>query len=212
VAEAGSFEWRSLSEDSGEGRKKEEFPDAFAQHALSNWCERNQCKMYVISANHDWHEPKDHLIPLTKLHEFLDAAVKDEAGEKLAATVLSIYTKHLGKVEKAIAEAFKDSEFYTSDVDGDVNDITIENIKIDEPFILEVDQTLAKMSVDVDVQYIADVSYLNNDEGIWDGEDHVWSYRPTAYIDARVSMPGNRSISRQNLMSNMTQTMRTSSK
>jgi hypothetical protein len=25
---------------------------------------------------------------------------------------------------------------------------------------------------------------LNDDEGIWDGEDHVWSYRPTAYTEA----------------------------
>jgi len=171
----------------GEGRKKEEFPDAFAQHALSNWCEQNKCDMYVISANRDWLTPKNHLIPLAKLQEFLDAAVKDEAGEELAAKVLGIYARHLDKVEKAIAEAFKDSEFYTSDVDGDVNDVTIKRIKIDEPFVIEVDETSATISVDVDVDYVADASYLNDDEGIWDGEDHVWSYRPTAYADAEES-------------------------
>lgn len=171
----------------GHGRKKEEFPDAFAQQALMNWCEKNKCDMYVVSANKDWHATKNHLIPLTKLDEFLDAAVKDEAGEELATHVLKIYGKHLDKVERAIVEAFKDSEFYTSDVDGEVEGVRVTSIKLDEPFVLEVEEASATISVDVTVEYIADVSYLNDDEGIWDGEDHVWSYRPTAYLDAKES-------------------------
>lgn len=171
----------------GEGRKKEEFPDAFAQHALTSWCEKNRYDMYVISANKDWHGPKKGLIPLVKLEEFLDAAVKDEAGEELATKVLSIYAKHLDKVEKAIVNAFQDSEFYPSDVDGDVDEVRVKSVKIDQPFVLEVDQTLATISVDVEVKYIADVSYLNDDEGIWDSEDHMWSYRPTAYAEAEES-------------------------
>jgi hypothetical protein len=168
----------------GEGRKKEEFPDAFAQQALMNWCAKNRCEMYVISANKDWHAAKNHLIPLVKLDEFIDAAVKDEAGEMLAAHVLKIYAKHLDKVEIAIIDAFKDSEFYTSDVDGDVDGVAVKRIKIDQPFVLEVDEETATMSVDVEIKYVADVSYFNDDGGIWDGEDHVWSYRPTAYTEA----------------------------
>jgi hypothetical protein len=171
----------------GEGRKKEEFPDAFAQYALSNWCEQNSCDMYAVSANHDWHTPKNHLIPLAKLQEFLDAAIKDEAGEALHAQVLGLYEKHFDKVERAIKDAFRNSEFYASDVDGDVEDVTIKRIKIEEPFVVEVDDTSATISVDVDIDYVADVSYLNDDEGIWDGEDHVWSYRPTAYVDTEES-------------------------
>jgi hypothetical protein len=73
--------------------------------------------MYAISANHDWRVPKPHLISLVKSEEFLDAAVKDEA-EELSANVLKVYAKHIGEVEKEIMRAFKDSEFYTSHVDG----------------------------------------------------------------------------------------------
>jgi hypothetical protein len=168
----------------GEGRKKEEFPDAFAQHALGKWCEENKCEMYVISANKDWHELKKPLIPLTKIDEFLDAAVKDEAGEELATRVMNLYAKHLDNVEKAVREAFEGSEFYVRDVDGDVDEVKITTIKIDEPHVLEVESETATISVDVKITYIADVSYLNDDEGVWDGEDHVWSYRPTAYVEA----------------------------
>jgi hypothetical protein len=171
----------------GEGRKKEEFPDAFAQQALMDWCESNHTEMYVISANKDWHCQKNYLIPLTKLDEFVDAAVRDEAGEEFAERILEIYQKHLHKVEKAIKEAFEGSEFYTSDVDGDVDEVNITTIIMDEPLVLEVNETLASISVDVEVEYVADVSYLNDDAGIWDGEDHVWAYRPTVYLDAKES-------------------------
>lgn len=175
------FEWKAPF---GVGRRKEEFPDAFAQHALTNWCEKAQTDMYVVSANRDWHSQIKHLLPLAKLGEFLDAAVKDEAGEKLATDVLRLYAKHIDKVQKAIEDAFKDSEFYTSDVDGDVNEVKIKSIKFDQPLVIEVDEASSIVSVDVEIKYVADVSYLSDDEGIWDDEDHEWSYRPTKYTDA----------------------------
>lgn len=168
----------------GEGRKKEEFPDAFAQHALVKWCEDNKSLMYVVSANKDWHELEKPLIPLKKIDEFLDAAVKDEAGEELATRIMDLYGKHLDKVQRAVVDAFESSEFYVSDVDGDVDDVKINAIKIDQPNVLEVESGTATISVDVEVTYSADVSYLNDDEGIWDGEDHVWAYRPTVYTEA----------------------------
>jgi hypothetical protein len=167
----------------GEGRRKEEFPDAFAQETLSIWCEQNHCDMYVISANTDWHAPNAHLIPLVKLQEFIDSALKDQVAE-LATNVERLYAKHSDRVERAIAEAFKDSEFFTSDVDGDVDEVKIDRLKIDDPFVLEVEEGSATVSVEVEVEYTASVSYLNDDEGIWDGEDHAWSYRPTAYTEA----------------------------
>jgi len=173
----------SLKPPFGEGRKREEFPDAFAQQALRNWCEENECEMYVISANDDWHGLGGPLISLKKLDEFLDSAVKDEAGAELATKIMQRYAKHLEKVQNAIIDAFKDSEFYTSDVDGDVDGVTVKSIKIDQPLVLEVDQQTATISVDVEIAYKADVSYLNDEEGIWDGEDHVWAYRPTVYTE-----------------------------
>ena len=166
----------------GEGRNKEEFPDAFAQETLSTWCEQNHCDMYVISADTDWHVPKPHLIPLVKLGEFVDSALKDQVVE--ATNVERLCAKHSDRVETAIAEAFRGSEFFTSDVDGDVDEVKIERLKIGGPFVLEVDEGSATVSVEVEVEYTASVSYLNDGEGIWDGEDHTWSYRPTAHTDA----------------------------
>ena len=138
--------------------------------------------MYGFSANRDWHALTKYLIPFAKLQEFLDAAVRDET-EELASHILELYATHFHKVEAAIAEAFEGSEFYTSDVDGDVDEVKIKSIKIEKPLVLEVHETFATISVAVKIRYVADVSYLNDEEGIWDGEDHVWSYRPTVYAE-----------------------------
>lgn len=172
----------------GDDKKKYEFPDAFAQQALSDWCEENQSKMYVVSADPDWQSLKGNkaLIPIVKLQEFVGLAVKDEA-EELTNTVLRQYRANLAKVEAAIKEEFADSGFYTEDVDGDVNEVTVTRLQLGDPQILEIDDVSATISVSVDLDYTADVSYEDDDEGIWDSEDRRWLYRPTKHEEAEES-------------------------
>jgi len=167
----------------GEGKKKYEFPDAFAQQALTNWCEDNECQMYVVSADHDWQSLEGRskcLIPLVTVQEFIDFAVKDEA-EELSGKVLRLYRRNMPKVDEAIQEAFKDCGFYTDDVDGDVNEVTVTRLELGEPRILEVDDGSATISVSVGLDYTANVSYYDDNEGIWDSEDDRWMYRPTKH-------------------------------
>src|SRR5207249_3278369 len=38
----------------GTGKKKSEFPDAFAAHALRAWCKANGQIMHVVSGDGDW--------------------------------------------------------------------------------------------------------------------------------------------------------------
>lgn len=170
----------------GKGKNKHEFPDAFAQQVLTNWCEENDCKMYVVSADSDWQSRDERLLPLRKLEEFIDAAVTDQETE-LSARVLRLYERYADKVKAAVTEAFNGSGFYTEDVDGDVNGVKITRLDIDEPQILEVDEGSATISVSVDLDYEADVSYEDDEAGIWDGEDHTWLFRPTKYVDVEES-------------------------
>lgn len=144
--------------------------------------------MYVVSADPDWQALKGskYLIPVEKLSEFIDRAVKDEADEP-TKRVLRLYHLHLAKIETAIKEAFAESGFYTDDVDGDVNEVTVKQLKLDDPQILEVDEESATVSVFVDLEYEADVTYEDDNEGIWDSEDHVWAYRPTKNVEVEES-------------------------
>jgi hypothetical protein len=170
----------------GDGKKKYEFPDAFAQEALTKWCERNNSEMYVVSADSDWQSTDKRLIPLRMLKEFIDAAVTDQAKE-LSEVVMSLYEKHLDKVKEAITEAFQNSGFYTDDVDGDVNEVKVTHLDVNDPQLIEVEEGLATISVSVNLDYEADVSYEDDDEGIWDGEDHRWFYRPTKHVEVEES-------------------------
>jgi hypothetical protein len=170
----------------GDGKKKHEFPDAFAQNALREWCEETGESIYVVSRDEDWQSAAKPLIPLATLQEFIDAAVKDQHKE-LSERVVGLYEKNVDKVEKAIEKAFRESGFYTDDVDGDVNDVKITDLKLGDPHVLEVENGSATISVSVDVNYSADVSYLDDSEGIWDSEDHEWFYRPTKREDVEES-------------------------
>jgi len=167
----------------GEGKKKHEFPDAFGQQSLTKWCEDNDCQMYVVSADYDWQSLEGRskcLIPIGTVQEFIDSAVKDEA-EELTKTVLRLYRQNLPKVSAAIKAAFKDCGFYTDDVDGDVNEVIVTRLELGEPRILEVEDVSATISVSVELDYTANISYYDDDEGIWDSEDDKWMYRPTKH-------------------------------
>jgi len=173
----------------GQEKKKNEFPDAFAQHTLTRWCEDNGSKMYVVGADPDWQmlqQCSKWLIPIVKLQEFISFAVEDEA-EELTKKVLRLYWHFLPKIEERIKQAFCESGFYTDDVDGDVQEVTVTRIALGDPQILEVDEESATVSVSVDLDYDADVSYEDDNEGIWDSEDHTWFYRPTKYQEVKES-------------------------
>jgi PIN domain len=171
----------------GTGKKKYEFPDAFAQHAVGKWCNEHNCEMYVVSADGDWQSTDvKGLIPLHKLQEFIDAAVNDY-NEEQSARAMMIYEKNIETIKAEVKKAFGYSGFITRDVDGEVEGVEVTRLELDDPQLLEVDDNSATISVAVDLDYKAEVSYEDPDEGIWDSEDHVWVYRPTRHAEVEES-------------------------
>lgn len=165
----------------GEGKKKDEFPDAFAQTALEQWCEANGEQMYVVSADRDWREACQKsrtLISLMKLEEFISLAITD-AQAKLAAQAVTLYERELSKVEQAVREEFENSGFYLEDEDGDVNEVTDTRIELREPLLLEVGEGYAIFHLSVRAEFSADVSYEDYGSGSYDHEDKKWMYVPT---------------------------------
>jgi len=65
----------------GDGKKKFEFPDAFSLLALQDWCEENDQKMYVVSADSDMEaycNSSESLFYLPNLSHFLDLVNSEE--------------------------------------------------------------------------------------------------------------------------------------
>ena len=158
----------------GEGKKKSEFPDAFAIGAIEVWCKKNNEKMYVVSTDRDlkeYCETSDCLIALNQLAEFIN--VIEFHDKELARSVNELLNKNQDAIIEAIAESFCNQSFWIEDQDGDVNDVRVNELEVSEMLILEVTQDSAFVLVDVETNFSADLTYDDRETAVYDSEDKV---------------------------------------
>lgn len=158
----------------GDGKKKNEFPDAFVLGALEDWCKKHNERMYVASTDGDLKEycaKSDNLIQLQKLAEFI--SLVEFHDEILAPTVEALLEKNTNAVEEAINKEFLDQGFWVDDQEGDVNEVTVKSIEIIERLVLEVDQNTATIQVDAKIKFEADITYDDLETASYDSEDGV---------------------------------------
>ena len=144
----------------GEGKKKSEFPDAFAIGAIEAWCKENDERMYIVSTDGDLKEyckKSDCLIALNQLAEFI--SVIESHDDDLARSVSALLNKNQDAIKEAITESFSNQSFWIEDQDGDVNEVRVKELEISEMMILEVTQDSAFFLVDVETTFSADVTY-----------------------------------------------------
>jgi hypothetical protein len=163
----------------GEGKKKSEFPDAFAFAVLDKWCDENKQGMIVVSGDSDWKSVADqkrqmHWLP--KVDDLIDEINQER---KIAAEWDKFWDDHLGDVISAISAKFEGSEFHLVDEEGDVDGVTVTQTKLGEPALLEAEVHVATFSVTVEIAFEAEVTYEDFDSGVWDGVDKEWAFVPT---------------------------------
>ena len=162
-------------------KKKSEFPDAFAQHALVSWCKASAARIYVVSGDGDWLSlsgETETLLPTEKLEEIIDLALKDEAAAQ-AERALLIFQKHWPEVKAAIEKEFLEGTFYVGNEDGWVNSIDLRDILFTDPAILQVSDVSATFAVSAEVEYQAEVTFEDYANGLWDDDTDQWLILPT---------------------------------
>lgn len=158
----------------GDGKKKSEFPDAFIIEALEAWCEKKEDRIYVVSEDHDLCShcnTSGKLIFLSKLAKFI--SLVEFHDEVLSPSVLSLVVQNRESIKKDISEAFCNEGFWIEDQDGDVNDVRVNNIEVEEMLLLKVDQNSAVLQVDVKTNFSADLTYDDLDTASYDSEDKI---------------------------------------
>ncbi len=158
----------------GSGKKKSEFPDAFAVEALENWCKENGEKIYVATTDNDLKshcEVSDKLIAINKLSEFI--SLVEFHDEVLAPSIIKLIDKNIEGIEEAISESFCQQGFWIDDQEGEVNDVRVNRIELGEFLLLEIDRNSAVVQVDVEINFSADLTYDDLDTAIYDSEDKV---------------------------------------
>lgn len=169
----------------GGGEKKHEFPDAFTVSALEEWCVQRQEKLYVIARDGDlakYCESSKNLIRLQRPAEFIDAFLRQTAAMRLIEESAS---KHMGQMQNAVREKFEELGLYLDDQDGDVNEVEVRDVEVDDLSLLDVTQTVARFEAFVRVEFVASVSYDDMETSIWDSEDKVSI--PMRIIKAKLS-------------------------
>jgi predicted nucleic acid-binding protein len=158
----------------GDGKKKNEFPDAFVLEALEGWCKTHGEKMYVASGDSDlrnYCSDSANLTALEKLAEFIGLVELHD--ETLASAVSGLLERNKDAVENAIIQQFENLGFWISDQDGDVNKVTVLSVEVLNHLILKVDQNRADVQVVAKVLFSADLSYDDMDTAHYDSEDKV---------------------------------------
>ena len=159
----------------GEGKKKSEFPDAFAIGAIEVWCKKNDERMYIVSSDGDlkeYCETSDCLIALNQLAEFI-SVIESHHYEDLVHSVNMLLNKNQDAIKEAIAESFRNQSFWIEDQDGDVNEVSVNELEVSEMLILEVTQDSAFVLVDVETNFSADLTYDDLETAVYDSEDKV---------------------------------------
>jgi hypothetical protein len=162
----------------GTGKKKSEFPDAFAAAALLDWAEANTASLLVLAEDGDWESvcaTNAKLSHERSLSSAVEALLKEEdkAGVLKAHELIAKFATELAA---AVGEALVHEWVYLEDVDGEVLSIDPGTPKLLEARVVSVDGSSATVELEVDCDASFEVSYDDPGSWIYDSEDKVAYY------------------------------------
>lgn len=121
----------SSSPPFGSGKKKSEFPDAFALAAMIEWSVTKGEKVYVISTDGDMEracEGQESLVFLDSLDKLLNIVAKDD--KILAAFAESAFEHLEPEITKGIIDRFGWLGFMVEDEEGEVDSTEVMTVNI----------------------------------------------------------------------------------
>lgn len=164
----------------GEGKKKSEFPDAFALSALNEWAESEHEDVFVVSQDSDMIGIECHfsrLSVVSSLEEFLGKVTS--YFEEFATLAQQLLEDNLYEIEGILKAQFQMLGFILADQVGDINETRVTKVGDISAYLISLtpgsngDQTEARFELTTTIVYEADVSYDNLETASYDSEDKV---------------------------------------
>lgn len=164
-----------------DGENSKEFPDGFVIEVLSDWCQKNKKKIYVVTEDNAMLRAVDassSLEGLKDIHDLLARAAADlsKRGESAAESALNkqaFDSSFVSTMQDAVPDLvfvyvgdLADGEAYGGDLDSvvEINDWTV--VGLNDEYVDVILTT--KLIVSVEVQY------EDRDDAIYDKEDDHW--------------------------------------
>jgi hypothetical protein len=124
------------------------------------------------------HIGRGRLLPLENLDEFLDLVVSKQ--HQALAIAAQQWLKANGTVvARKLSEEFLNAGFYVEDVDGDTEDIDLEDLHGSAPLLVEVDDDEAVFSLTCEATFTAVLVFEDPATGVYDKEDDVMLFTET---------------------------------
>ena len=163
----------------GDGKQKSEFPDAFSLAAARAWAKKHKKILYVVSGDKAVREACDNniLLPLERLSDFLDLLAKEEA--RANAVYSAISTQFDADAAPQIEKAFERWGFGLEDRDGDVEDVEVASIHLEDIDILKLEHSRAEVELWANVEFTAVATYADLDNAAWDSEEKKFMFWET---------------------------------
>lgn len=168
----------------GQGRKKNEFPDAISVLSLIAWLTKNKTNIYIVSQDPDlenWCAQIPDAIHIKTLAEFIDSYNRTE--EKLTELVHKLFSNQEAWFLDAVKTHFLECGFqYSENWEADVENVEVQDIQFIEVNIIEVEESSAVVAISVQIEFSASILGPDYDNGIWDSEDKKYVYVPNFNI------------------------------
>lgn len=164
----------------GDGKKKDEFPDAFVMGILENWGDSETQSVYLVSADNDFVSNDGDFPHLERIKSLADLlSLLSFKYEELAPLCAKAYENVREAVNIQITSKFAETGFYIDDQQGDVNEVSDVEMNDYDPRLLWVDYDGAigfvhcEFEVIAKINFIAHLSYDDLATAAYDSEDKV---------------------------------------
>lgn len=156
-----------------EGKKKNEFPDAFTMLALRNHLSDSE-QIYVISEDKDLiafcnDNPK--FILIESLSKLLDLYYDHD--EERSNFIKEFIKNHKNIIKKNITKDIEEAEAYNSSSweDAEVDSLSVIEVSDFEPSIIHIDDDSCQISFEVEAKYMVSVRGPDHSTGVYDREE-----------------------------------------
>ena len=160
----------------GTGKKKSEFPDAFSLKAIEDLAASACEQFYIVTGDGDAKGiDSDHLIYLETLNEFLE--LYNQTEEALTELFHVNINKNTDWLEETIKDTVESLGAYSDDGSAaEVNEFYIENVSIEDIYVIRIDHESSQISVDTKVTYFAELQEPSFDTAMYDKEDDKYYF------------------------------------
>lgn len=163
-----------------EGKKKNEFPDVFAIVALEKEAIDNEFKVYVISKDNDWQtacERSNNLIRLENIEKFLEQKIIISSKYQDINLYYEFLDDNFDQFRQKISDKFEEIEFSLgggydfADWGSEEIEVTVKSIELEDKTLVEIDDETMTFELNVEISFLADVSYDSLEVAVFDRED-----------------------------------------